>query len=196
MEKDTFREGEMLSWGAFNASGDKFEWSIKPGNSKYSGTNPKIELNESGDYTIELTVYDKSGNSRNKSLSFHVAADTLWRLTNNSTKIWKISSINYSGTELVNEDCKKDDEFIITKSNTKDTFLLTEGKNKCPEGSYIFSIPASGEWRYNSQNKTLQFALTAFGSPYNFDLITEYISKDSFSGYDQNNGVRMQLRLP
>lgn len=196
MEKDTFREGETLTFSAINASGDKFEWLLKPVNSRYSGTYPKIELNESGAYTIELTVYDKSGNSRSKSLSFYVSADTLWRLTNNSRKTWKISSINYSGTELVNEECKKDDEFVITKSSERDTFQLTEGKNKCPDGSYIFAIPASGDWRYNSQNKTLQFALTAFGSPYNFDLVTEYISKDSFSGYDKNNGVRMQLRLP
>jgi hypothetical protein len=194
LTKDTVFEGETIPLSNLSKGSNQYEWIIMPGNIRFSGLQPEIRIEHSGFYEITLNVKNSKGKKELFRKQLFVKPDTIWRLTSNNKKVWIIASITYEGSELVDMPCKADDEFHFYKNNTKDTFQITEGNNRCPDGSYIFNIPASGEWRFNRSNNSLDFALTAFQSPFNFEFRTEHLSPDSFSGYDETNDVRIRLR--
>lgn len=171
---------------------EKYEWTVEPGSFRYSDREPLIVFQDTGTYTVKLTAI--SGKSKHVSEQYiRVKTDTMWRLYGYGSKTWIVSSILYEGTELLNQKCQADDEFILTHGS-RDTFSFTEGNQKCPDGTYLFNIPASGEWRFNRAKKSLDFSLTAFGSPYSFEFVTTKLTNDVFEGYDTPNDVWIKLR--
>jgi PKD repeat protein len=191
--KNEVAEGESVVITNKTLNAKNYEWSISPGGWNSSSQTPNLIFEEAGTYQLKLIA--KNGNrSSEKQVEIKVNPDTVWRLTGNSSKTWYVSSLVYAGTEMLVENCQKDDEFKLVKSASADTFSFTEGVQTCPSGTYIFEIPASGAWRFNQKKKTLEFALTALGSPFNFEFTTTKLTKDIFEGTDAVNEVVMKLR--
>lgn len=175
-----------------SSNAEQYEWMVEPGSAKYTEKEPLIVFTDTGTYTIRLAAI--SGATRHEtSQHIRVKADTMWRLHGYGNKTWIVTSIVYGGTELLGQECQKDDEFTLYHGS-RDTFAFTEGAEKCPDGTYIFNIPASGEWRYNRKKKSLDFSLTAMGSPYSFEFVTSKLTNDVFEGYDTPNDVWIKLR--
>lgn len=171
---------------------DRYKWSITPGNWTSSEREPEIFFEDTGVYELKLTCENRKETSAS-SVKIRVKADTMWRLSGAGRKVWNVESILYGGAELLNQPCQKDDEFALVHGST-DTFSFTEGSQKCPDGTYIFTIPASGAWRFNRAKKSLDFSLTAFGSPYSFEFVTTKLTKDEFEGRDTKNDVVLKLK--
>lgn len=171
---------------------DQYEWTIEPGAFRYTDWEPLLVFQDTGTYTVRLAAI--SGKNKHVSEQYiRVKTDTMWRLYGYGTKTWIVSSILYGGAELLNQPCQKDDEFVLFHGS-RDTFSFTEGNEKCPDGTYLFNIPASGVWRFNRAKKSLDFSLTAFGSPYSFEFVTTKLTNDVFEGYDTPNDVWIKLR--
>ena len=190
--KSVLKEGEPAEIQNNSSNATAFEWRLSPGTWKSTDKNPKLEFDEAGTYQLELISKNRKLTSVKQTL-ITVLPDTMWRLTRNNSKIWYVASLVYAGSEMLVDTCQKDDEFRLVRGNM-DTFSFTEGNKTCPSGTYLFEIPASGAWRYNSNKKTLEFALTAFGSPYNFEFTTTKITKDGYEGTDAKNEVVMKLK--
>lgn len=193
VEEPVVKEGELVTVFNNSSNATKYEWSVLPGTWKSTAKNPEVVFEEAGSYQLQLIAKNGKQTST-KQYFFTVLPDTIWRFTNNSSKTWYVSSLVYAGTEMLVENCQKDDEFRLVKTASVDTFSFTEGIQTCPSGTYIFEIPASGAWRYNAKKKTLEFALTALGSPFNFEFTTDKITKDVFEGTDALNEVVMKLK--
>lgn len=153
---------------------------------------PSIVIADSGTYDFTYTGVNGDGVSKTQSLKINVIPDTIFRLSNNTKKIWIIKSIIYNGTEMVNTDCMKDDEFTVYKGTT-DTCTITHGKDTCAPGTYIFELPATSEWRWNTKISKFEFALYAFGSPVNLSFNPEICTRSEFKGTDAINNVKITL---
>jgi hypothetical protein len=186
-------EGKPLQLNNNSQNGITYVWSVTPGNWSSHDKSPTIQFDEAGNYLIKLITYNRKHSSV-KQMSVDVIPDTVWRLTHNDIKTWYVSSLVYAGTEMLVAECQKDDEFTMVKASPIDTFSFTEGLQTCPSGTYVFTIPTSGAWRFNKVKNSLEFALTAFGSPYNFSFVTSNLTKDSFEGIDAANDVLIKLR--
>ncbi|MBS3914136.1 MAG: PKD domain-containing protein [Bacteroidetes bacterium] len=166
-------------------------WEMPALNWKSEEFQPQYVFTDAGLYQVNLLVKNGDGLTDSKSLNVNVKPDSIYRLSGNSKKVWIVKSIIYNGNELQTQPCQMDDEFIVFH-NQADTCNLTEGTDTCANGTYLFDLPATSQWRYNSAG-TFEFALTAFGSPINLNFDIKYLSKDSFAGYDAINSVSFRL---
>jgi hypothetical protein len=188
------KEGEKVQLTNKSQNSTSYKWTISNGTWTSTEANPLAIFEDAGMANLVLEAKNKNGDISLKSVNITIQADTLWRLCANNKKVWYLSSIVYGGSELVTNVCQKDDEFTLWKLSAVDTFSLTQAKDTCAPGTYLFDMPESGQWRYVASKKSLQFALYAFSSPINFDLVTEKCTKDEFWGYDKLNDVYVKLK--
>ncbi|MBL7811501.1 MAG: hypothetical protein JNL57_04705 [Bacteroidetes bacterium] len=186
------KEGEVVLCTQRSKNASQYEWRTDNGSFSSNEAQPAIHFDLPGSCKLTLTVKNKDGKAAVKSVDVVVLPDTIWRLSNNDKKVWHIRSIVYAGNELLTEDCQNDDEFICYKTGA-DTFQITEGSKKCPDGSYPFAMPGSGQWKFDTKKRALQFALVAFGSPINLSFASTKCSRDSFIGYDSVNDVYLKM---
>lgn len=193
LSDNSFKEGDTLQFVNSSDNASRFLWTSTYKNWSSTESNPQLILDSAGHYTITLKATNGDSKTNSKSLDLIVMPDTIFRLSNNSKKVWIVQSIMYNGSEMLNENCQKDDEFIVFRNGIKDTCNITEGKETCPDGTYIFELPASSDWRFDSKSKSFDFALTAFGTPINLNFSVQKCTRDTFEGMDAVNGVSIRL---
>lgn len=191
--KTSFHEGDTLQFINSSSNASSVLWTSTYRNWSSTEYSPQLVIDSAGQYTFTLKTTNGDGKTNSKSLDITVLPDTIFRLSNNSKKVWIVQSIMYNGSEMLNENCQKDDEFIVFRNGIKDTCNITEGKETCPDGTYIFELPASSDWRYDSKSKSFDFALTAFGTPINLNFSAQKCTRDTFEGTDAINGVSIRL---
>lgn len=190
--KAEIREGDTITFINSSKNGSVFTWQIAPNGWSYIGEEATFIFTDAGSYDINLTAKNGDGLSDTKKQTITVLPDSIFRLSNRRSKTWTIRSILYNGNELLTENCQQDDEFIVYR-NAADTCQITEGRDTCPDGTYIFALPATSQWRFNSENSSFEFALTAFGSPINLSFGVKYLTRDSFYGFDADNNVHLKM---
>lgn len=188
----TIEEGDTLVFQNNSKNVSTSSWVCEK--LKFTSTSfaPSIVIADSGTYDFTYTGANGDGVSKSQMMTITVLPDTAYRLSNNTKKIWIIKSIIYNGTEMVNTDCMKDDEFTVYKGTT-DTCTITHGKDTCAPGTYIFDLPATSGWRWNTKTSKFEFALYAFGSPVNLSFKPEICTKAEFKGTDAINNVKITL---
>lgn len=189
LSKTVVSEGDTLIISNLSQNASAFSWSFN--GKTYSDQTPIIIATSAGKHNLLLTA-TSNGVSATHSVEVTVLPDTLYRLSNNLIKTWNIKSIKYNSMEQINSPCQFDDEMTLYHHNI-DTFQYTEGPQTCPAGTYIFSVPQSGEWRFNSAKKTFDLSLSAFGSPINLNFNLTKVSYDSIGGFDPVNKVDILL---
>lgn len=186
-------EGDTLLFTNNSTHVSKSNWSCDKLGFSSTELAPTLVIKDSGVYQFHYAGTNGDGISNSADLQITVLPDTVFRLSNNGTKIWIIQSIIYNNTEMVTNNCQKDDEFTVYHGSS-DTCTLTNGKDTCPPGTYIFELPATSQWRWNSARNTFEFALTAFGSPVNLSFKPKTCTRQTFDGEDAFNGVRIKLQ--
>lgn len=169
-----------------------FFWNIPALNFTSTDKNPSVVFTEAGTFEVYLTCKNGDGKEAAGKIGVDVLPDTIYRLSNKSKKVWIVKSIIYGGNEILTQGCQKDDEFTVYKASP-DTCIMTEGNIKCPPGTYIFELPTSSQWRYNSKNKAFEFGLVASGSPINLSFEITELTNQVFKGIDKMNGVSIVL---
>lgn len=189
---ETVREGDTLIVKNESTNYRSSLWEVKSIGFQSKDELPTIVFKQAGSYELSLTCYNGDNRESVFTKSITVLPDTVYRLSNNWQKKWIVRSIIYGGNEMLKDSCQKDDEFTVFH-NDADTCTLTEGKNSCAPGTYIFDLPATSQWRFNSNLKAFEFALFAFGSPINLSFNIKELSHTIFKGTDVANGVSIWL---
>lgn len=186
------KEGETFTLNNTSKNSSGISWSGTYKGFSSTDNAPSLFIDSAGDYSFTLTAKNSEGATSSKTLSLKVVPDTLYRLYGKTQKTWIVESLVYNGTETLSADCQKDDEFVIYHTG-QDTFQLTEGVKKCPSGTYLFEIPASGSWTYRAAKKSLSFSLVALGNPYALDFTLSTITPTRIIGTDAVNNVTIKL---
>lgn len=190
----TISEGDTVIFLNTTEHATKHEWRCDSLGFSSNLAAPIIVITKSGTYDFLYTATNGDGKTSNGKLTLAVTADTIYRLSNNTQKIWIVKSLKYNGNEMVTSSCQFDDEFTVYKA-AQDSCTLTHGKDTCPTGTYLFELPATSQWRWNSNKGTFEFALVAFGSPINLAFKPSVCTTSLFEGADVTNGVSIKLAL-
>ncbi len=192
----TILENNLLQITNMSKHSNTFEWKINELGLTYSGNNPNILMDTAGKFTLRLTAKGGNGSIAKKELIFEVQVDTLWRISKNNEKAWQIQSILYNGVEQMDAECKKDDilKFKFFNSGSMvDSFELNEGINKCASGSYLFNMPSTGIWQFNTKTRAIDLALDVLGSPVNFNFKIDKLYKSLLIAKDNGNNAQITL---
>jgi hypothetical protein len=185
-------EGDTIQFINESKNSNYYVWKIPALNFTSNEVSPKYTFRLAGKYELYLKARNGDGQEAEKILNIEVLPDSVYRLSNHGKKLWMVKSIIYSGSEVLTQSCQKDDEFTVYYGQS-DTCVLTEGKNKCSAGTYIFDLPATSAWRFNSKKKAFEFSLTAFGSPIALSFVATELTHTSFKGKDALNDVSITL---
>lgn len=192
LSKTEVKEGESFTLNNSSKNAVSYTWTGTNNNFTSTATSPDLFIDSAGDYSFTLTAKNSEGATSTKSLTLKVLPDTAFRIRGITQKKWIIESLIYNGSETQAAACQKDDEFVFYHTGN-DTFQITEGVSKCPSGTYIFEIPASGSWIYRSSKNTLNFSLIALGNPFSFDFKLTTITPSRLIGTDAVNNVTIKM---
>jgi hypothetical protein len=163
----------------------KYEWSIEGLNLYSNESAPLFFMDSAGLYTLQLIAKGGNGSSSIQKINFEVLPDTMWRLSNNSSKEWQISSILSDGVEQIVDDCQLDDVLLLKQSATSnDSFFFREEFDTCNSGIQFFDLPAKGIWSLNKANNSLAIEISSRGKATSFEFKIEDIRKNYFKGTD------------
>ena len=195
MEENSLADFELKSVVVYEGTGleilqkslntIKYEWSIEGLNLSSNEQAPLFFMDSAGLYTLQLIAKGGNGSSSMQKMNFEVLPDTMWRLSNNSSKEWRISSILSDGVEQVVDDCQLDDVLQLRQSTTSnDSFFFREEFDTCNSGIQFFDIPAKGVWSLNKTNNSFTFETSSRGKATSFEFKIEDMSKSYFKGTD------------
>lgn len=178
-------EGTNLEVIQKSVNTSKYEWSIEGLNLRSNELTPLFFMDSAGLYTLNLITKGGNGSSSMQKMNFEVLPDTIWRLSNNSSKEWQISSLLSDGVEQIVDDCQLDDVFLLKHSSAwNDSFFFTEEFDTCNSGIQFFDAPAKGIWAINASNNSLTIEISVKGKVEAFDFDIEEIRKNYFKGTD------------
>ena len=178
-------EGTNLEVIQKSVNTSQYEWSIEGLNLRSSELTPLFFMDSAGLYTLNLTTKGGNGSSSMQKMNFEVLPDTIWRLSNNSSKEWQISSLLSDGVEQILDDCQLDDIFLLKHSSAlNDSFFFTEEFDTCNSGVQFFDAPAKGIWSINASNNSLTIEIPVKGKAETFNFDIEEIRKNYFKGTD------------
>ena len=178
-------EGTSLEVVQKSLNTSKYEWSIEGLNLYSNESAPLFFMDSAGLYTLQLIAKGGNGSSSIQKINFEVLPDTMWRLSNNSSKEWQISSILSDGVEQIVDDCQLDDVLLLKQSATSnDSFFFREEFDTCNSGIQFFDLPAKGIWSLNKANNSLAIEISSRGKATSFEFKIEDIRKNYFKGTD------------
>jgi hypothetical protein len=147
---------------------------------------------QSGRYEMELHAIGEQGQHEVLKKEFNVLPDTVWRLTEHATKIWKAVSLLYAGNEMIQFPCQQDDEVRFSYGQNYD-YSFTEGKDTCTPGTYLIPMPQKGTWRYDSKRRELNCMVTE-PAPLLLSFKIDSLSRSYFKGTDARNTAVLTLK--
>ncbi len=189
---DVINEGDTLIFVNATNNVSKHEWRCDSLQWTSSEASPSLILTKAGIFDFTYKAINGDGQSDDKKFNITVLPDSIYRLSSNGKKVWIVKSITYGGSEMLTNTCQKDDEFTVFKG-LSDTCTLTQGKDTCTPGTYIFTLPATSSWRWVSAKKAFEFSLVAFGSPVNLSFTTTELTSTTFKGNDAVNAVSIHM---
>jgi hypothetical protein len=155
---------------------------------------PLLRARRAGALNVDLMATSKTGDKAIYRAAINILPDTVYRLTDGSRKVWRVVSLQYAGTEMLNAPCQLDDEVIFDNNASKD-YRYQEGKDSCAPGTYLVPVPQFGNWYYRSARKELTCQVTE-PSPLILGFRIDSLSHDYFKGTDRLNEVVLILRRP
>jgi hypothetical protein len=178
---DVINEGDTLIFVNATNNVSKHEWRCDSLQWTSSEASPSLILTKAGIFDFTYKAINGDGQSDDKKFNITVLPDSIYRLSSNGKKVWIVKSITYGGSEMLTNTCQKD------------TCTLTQGKDTCTPGTYIFTLPATSSWRWVSAKKAFEFSLVAFGSPVNLSFTTTELTSTTFKGIDAVNAVSIHM---
>jgi hypothetical protein len=193
-ERLSYREGDTIR--LLNESKDAVNvtWTADTLTDWISFDPPLLRARRAGILHMGLVATSKTGDKNTFIAAVHIQPDTVYRLTDGSRKVWRVVSLQYAGTEMLNAPCQLDDEVIFDNNATKD-YRYQEGKDSCAPGTYLVPVPQFGNWYYRAARKELTCQVTE-PSPLILGFRIDSLSHDYFKGTDRLNEVILILRRP
>lgn len=193
-ERLSYREGDTIR--LLNESKDAVNvtWTANSPADWISFDPPLLRARRAGELKVNLQAASKTGDKATFTAAVNILPDTVYRLTDGGRKVWRVVSLQYAGTEMLNAPCQLDDEVIFDNNATKD-YRYQEGKDSCAPGTYLVPVPQFGTWYYRSARKELTCQVTE-PSPLILGFRIDSLSHDYFKGTDRLNEVTLILRRP
>lgn len=193
-EKPTYREGDTIRLQNGSKDAVAYSWTAGAGADWISFDPPLLRARRAGELLVDLVAESRTGDKAAFQAAVNILPDTVYRLTDGGRKVWRVASLLYAGTEILNAPCQLDDEVIFENNATRD-YRYQEGKDSCAPGTYLVPVPQVGTWYYRSSRKELTCQVTE-PSPLILGFRIDSLSHDYFKGTDRLNEVVLILRKP
>ena len=193
-EKTSYREGDTIRLQNGSQQAIAFSWNAGVEADWISFDPPLLRARRAGELKVDLLAESRTGDKATFQAAVNILPDTVYRLTDGGRKVWRVESLIYSGTEMLNAPCQLDDEVIFENNATRD-YRYQEGKDSCAPGTYLVPVPQFGTWYYRSARKELTCQVTE-PAPLILGFRIDSLSHDYFKGTDRLNDVVLVLRRP
>jgi PKD repeat protein len=149
-------EGKSVTFTNTSTNATTYAWFSIPASLSSTSKNVTYTFDTAGTYSIYM-VATGSGGSDTVINVVHVGMDYTWRATNDSSKVWNVTSLKLNGQEQATQACIQDNTVAFAVKPAS-TFTYSEGVNICPNPQIP---PQTGAWALSADGKTMSLTIAS-----------------------------------